>query len=114
MAKRSLLAHQPPPAAHRLVCASELLRQTPTGHIIGPFRMALLISPCCQRRIRALLIQGKTGWRLREEYRRCPRCRFSWRLEVKITKNGYISTARFKAPGQARLVRQKRAKKQPK
>lgn len=98
----------------QLTHTPELLRQVPLGHVIGPTRMALLVSPCCSRRIRVPLDQGKSGWQMRWPLRRCARCKFVWRLEAKITKNGYILRVRFKAAWPRGSSRQNVAKKQPK
>ena len=69
-----------------------LLKQVPLGHLLGAFRVALLLSPCCHRRIRVQLDYKNGRW-LHVRSQRCPRCHQIWRLKLKISPSGFVLKA---------------------
>jgi len=72
-----------------------LLRQVPVGHILGIFRMALLLSPCCRRRIRVRLNYEKGRWTYVPN-QCCSHCPRVWQLNLKISDSGFVLKARLK------------------
>lgn len=66
-------------------------KMAPVGHILGSSRMALVITPCCNRRMRIHLTNGSGRWSI-NRFQRCPKCRRLWRAKSKITVNGFLKS----------------------
>ena len=61
----------------------------PIGHILGSHRMALVMTPCCVRRMRIRLLNGGRKWSI-DRFQKCPNCRRLWRADATITTHGFI------------------------
>lgn len=76
---------------------SEHLHQVPSGHLLSEYRMALLISPCCTRRLRIRIFENCHGWK-HDQYARCPRCRYIWKVNLTLTELGFAKKAKLEIP----------------
>ena len=84
------------------------LRQVPVGHLLSEHRMALLVSPCCLRRLRLSLSRLNGRWEP-EPFVRCPGCRRFWNVKATVSPHGFVTRAILSLP--ALTGRWKRLKK---
>lgn len=54
--------------------------------------MALLVSPCCTRRLRVQVFKNCKGWK-HKLYAKCPGCRRLWTVKLTLTELGFATRA---------------------
>lgn len=96
-----------------LECDMNMLSQTPIGHVLGASRLALLITPCCNRRIRVTIQRDADRWCLKWCSYKCPSCHSLWQLKARFTRYGYISCIKFKPSKSFHIRPRKLPKKKP-
>ena len=73
----------------------KVYKQASIGHLLGD-RRAILLTPCCSRRIRVLIQRtGKRSWK-HETVKRCPGCRLYWKVELIIGRHGFARIGKLR------------------